>query len=93
MNYLELIRDFKELNVTIVTEDDYGEVMSFPLWDILTDYKVRLMCKLGIGGKLNLELSWYIKESMYVLNSDLEYEVPISSLERLLIAESILEEL
>jgi hypothetical protein len=55
--------------------------------------KVRHICKLGIDRKADLEFPWRIREFMYVLNSGLNYLVSISSFERLLITESILEEL
>jgi hypothetical protein len=90
MNYEKLIRNFKELNVTEVTEVRYDEVATFPLWiDFMKD-KVRHICKLGIDRKADLEFPW---QFIYVLNSDLNYLVSLSSLERLEIAESILEEL
>ena len=90
----KIIKGTKDLNVSNVIDDTYGYSVCYSLWIKFLNSSVREICSLGIDRRLNLGISWSISVSMSALNIELVYfKFHLSSLERLLITESILEEL
>jgi hypothetical protein len=88
MNLKKLVRDCKELNVTIIPDDTYGYYLCFPLWQRYLRHSVKDICNVGIERRLVLGVIHNIR-----LKSSKALIDPLSSLERLKITESILEEL
>ena len=88
----KIIKGTKDLNVSNVFDNTYWDAVCYPLWRKFLNSSVREICGLGIDGRLNLDISWSISVSMTILNIEIVYLVPLSSLERLEVTERILNE-
>jgi hypothetical protein len=80
---------FKD-GIKLVRNTDGTYTTSYPLWFNFFTHSLKKICDDGIENKSGINLYWIIRASVYL---NITNKVPFSSLERLRITESILEEL
>jgi hypothetical protein len=85
---LEILRNTRGKKIDRNTDGTY--TISYPLWFNFFTRSIKKICDDGIENKSDIALYWIIRTSVYL---NITNKVPFSSLERLKIADSILEEL